>query len=159
MGPHSRDEHLRRCLGRSEHSTDERRHGPCGLGDEAVRPLSAAPPATSACRRWDRDVDHRVTTFSTSLSNALASEGLNSKQSAAIAARIRAGVSSEHVAANYWVPLRRVQQIADVQRGAMDDGLRAHGRGGAGFTVLCLVIFVWSRRRQEKTPDAARAPR
>jgi DHA2 family multidrug resistance protein-like MFS transporter len=98
------------------------------------------------------------TTFSGSLTNTLAREGLNSKQSASIAARIRAGASSENVSANYSVPLRHVEQIADAQRAAMADGLRAHGLSGAAFTGVCLVIFYWSRRRQERKGDPDRAP-
>lgn len=98
------------------------------------------------------------TTFSASLTNTLESKGLNSKQSAKIAKRIRAGASSEQVSANYSVPLRRVEQVAAAQRAAMTDGLRAHGLSGAAFTGVCLVIFYWSRRREEKKGDSARAP-
>jgi MFS family permease len=98
------------------------------------------------------------TTFSTSLTNKLEDEGLDSKQSAKIAERIRAGVSSEHVSANYSVPLREVEEIADAQRGAMTDGLRAHGLSGAAFTGFCALIFYWSRRREERKGDSARAP-
>ena len=87
-------------------------------------------------------------TFSASLTNALESEGLKSEQSAIIAESIRSGVTSEQVAANYSVPVQRVEEIAEVQRDAMADGLRAHGFGGAAITGVCLVIFVWSRRRQ-----------
>jgi predicted MFS family arabinose efflux permease len=93
------------------------------------------------------------TTFSASLTSTLEDEGLDSKQSAKIAERIRAGVSSEQVSANYSVPLREVEEIADAQRGAMTDGLRAHGLSGAAFTVVCLMIFYWSRRREEKKGD------
>jgi len=87
--------------------------------------------------------------FSASLTSTLADEGLDSGQSAGIAESIRSGVTSEHVAANYSVPLREVEQIADAQRAAMTDGLRAHGLSGAAFTGVCLGIFVWARRRQE----------
>jgi MFS transporter, DHA2 family, multidrug resistance protein len=97
-------------------------------------------------------------TFSASLTNRFEGEGLDSKQSARIAERIRAGASSERVSANYSVPLREVRRIADVQRGALADGLRAHGLSGAGFTIVCLLIFVWSQRRQERKDDPARAP-
>ena len=97
------------------------------------------------------------TTFSASLTSTLEDEGLDSKQSAKIAERIRAGVSSEHVSANYSVPLREVEEIADAQRAAMTDGLRAHGLSGAAFTVVCLMIFYWSQRRQEKKGELARA--
>jgi hypothetical protein len=89
-------------------------------------------------------------TFSASLTSTLESEGLNSKQSASIAESIRAGVTSEDVSANYSVPLQQVEEIADVQRDALTDGLRAHGLSGAAFTGVCLVIFSWSRRRQEE---------
>jgi MFS family permease len=89
-------------------------------------------------------------TFSASLTSTLESEGLNSKQSADIAESIRAGVTSEEVSANYSVPLQRVEEIADVQRDALTDGLRAHGLSGAAFTGVCLIIFTWSRRRQEE---------
>jgi predicted MFS family arabinose efflux permease len=89
-------------------------------------------------------------TFSASLTSTLQGEGLNSKQSAGIAESIREGVTSEDVSANYSVPLQRVEEIADVQRDSMTDGLRAHGLSGAAFTGVCLVIFSWSRRRQEK---------
>ena len=92
-------------------------------------------------------------TFSGSLTSRLESEGLNSKQSASIAESIRAGVTSEDVSANYSVPLQQVEEIAHVQRDAMADGLRAHGLSGAAFTVVCLVIFSWSRRRQAKAVD------
>jgi MFS transporter, DHA2 family, multidrug resistance protein len=88
-------------------------------------------------------------TFSGSLANRLESEGLDSNQSASIAERIRAGASSERVSANYSVPIREVEEIADAQRGAMADGLRSHGLSGAAFTVVCLLIFIWSQRRQE----------
>ena len=87
------------------------------------------------------------TTFSASLASTLESEGLTSQQSVQIAESIREGVTSEHVAANYAVPVQQVEQIADAQRDAMVDGLRAHGVSGAAFTGVCLVIFVWSRRR------------
>lgn len=95
--------------------------------------------------------------FSASLTNTLQSQGLNSKQSASIAMDIRDGVTSEQAAANYSVPLQQVRQIADAQRDAMADGLRAHGLSGAAFTGGCLVIFCWSRRRQRKAADRARA--
>ncbi|MEZ5159266.1 MAG: hypothetical protein R2687_10585, partial [Candidatus Nanopelagicales bacterium] len=88
--------------------------------------------------------------FSASLASALEDEGLNSQQSVQIAETIRDGVTSEDVAANYAVPLQQVEQIADAQREAMIDGLRAHGVSGAAFTGVCLVIFVWSRRKQEQ---------
>jgi MFS transporter, DHA2 family, multidrug resistance protein len=97
-------------------------------------------------------------TFSGSLANRLESEGLDPKRSTDIAERIRAGASSERVSANYSVPLREVRRIADVQRGALADGLRAHGLSGAAFTIICLLIFVWSQRRQERRDDPARAP-
>jgi predicted MFS family arabinose efflux permease len=95
------------------------------------------------------------TTFSTSLANTLEREGLDAKQSAGIAASIRAGVASEDVSANYAVPLRRVDQIAQAQQDAMGDGLRAHGLSGAAFTGVCLLIFSWARRRQAEAaaPD------
>lgn len=98
------------------------------------------------------------TTFSDSLTSTLASEGLNSKQSASIAAHIREGASSENLSAKYSVPLQQVEQIADAQRAAMADGLRAHGLSGAVFAGVCLLIFYWSRRRQEKKDDLARPP-
>jgi MFS transporter, DHA2 family, multidrug resistance protein len=88
------------------------------------------------------------TTFSASLGSTLEAEGLNSQQSVGIAESIRAGVTSEHVAANYSVPLQQVEEIAEVQRQAMTDGLRAHGLSGAAITGVCLVIFYWSRRRE-----------
>ena len=95
-------------------------------------------------------------TFSGSLASTLESEGLKSQQSVQIAESIREGVTSEHVAANYAVPVERVEQIADAQRDAMVDGLRAHGLSGAAFTGVCLVIFRWSRRRhaQDSVPAA-----
>jgi predicted MFS family arabinose efflux permease len=86
--------------------------------------------------------------FSASLTNTLRSEGLNSKQSVAIAQRIRDGVTSEELAADYAVPLEQVTRIASAQREAMADGLRAHGLSGCAFTALCLVVYCWSRRRQ-----------
>lgn len=89
-------------------------------------------------------------TFSASLTNTLKSEGLNTKQSASIAERIRAGASSEDLSADYAVPLKQVELVADAQRGAMADGLHAHGLSGAAFTAVCLLIFYWSQRRQEK---------
>lgn len=94
-------------------------------------------------------------TFSASLANTLEREGLSSKQSASIAESIRAGVTSEDVSADYSVPLQQVERIADAQRDAMADGLRAHGLSGAAFTVVCLGIFYWSRRRQAKAADPA----
>lgn len=96
------------------------------------------------------------TAFSASLTNTLQSKGLNSKQSVSIAESLRNGVTSEDVSANYSVPLRRVERIADVQRDAFADGLRAHGLSGAAFTGVCLVIFSWSRRRQAKGAGPAR---
>ncbi len=90
------------------------------------------------------------TTFSTSLTNTLKSEGLNTKQSASIAERIRSGSSSEEVSADYSVPLKQVELVGDAQRSAMADGLRAHGLSGAAFTGVCLLLFYWSQRRQEK---------
>ena len=86
-------------------------------------------------------------TFSGSLGSTLESEGLESQQSVQIAESIREGVTSEHVAANYAVPVRQVEQIADAQRDAVVDGLRAPGViGWAAFIGACLVIFLWSRR-------------
>lgn len=96
-------------------------------------------------------------TFSASLADRLEREGLNSKQSVGIAETIRAGVTSEDVAANYSVPLQQVERIADTQRDAMADGLQAHGLSGAAFTGVCLVIFVWSSRRQAKATKLVRA--
>lgn len=95
--------------------------------------------------------------FSASLTSALASEGLNSEQSVQIAESVRDGVTSEQTAANYAVPVQQVEQIADDQRDAMVDGLRAHGLTGAAFTGACLVLFVWSRRRyaHESVPSAS----
>ncbi len=62
------------------------------------------------------------------------------------------------MAEDYAVPVQEVEQIADAQREAMVDGLRAHGVSGAAFTGICLVIFVWSRRRyaHDEVPAAAR---
>ncbi len=57
------------------------------------------------------------------------------------------------MSANYSVPIQRVTAIADIQRDAMADGLRAHGLSGAAFTGVCLVIFYFSRRRES---DSAR---
>ena len=91
--------------------------------------------------------------FSASLANTLAREGLDSEQSAVIAESIREGVTSEDVSAKYSVPLQQVEQIADAQRDAMADGLRAHGLSGAAFTVVCLGIFYWSRRRQAQAAE------
>jgi MFS family permease len=88
-------------------------------------------------------------TFSASLAGKLESAGLDSQQSVQVAESIREGVTSEQVAANYAVPVQQVEQIAAVQREAMVDGLRMHGVSGAAFTGVCVVIFVWSRRRQQ----------
>lgn len=96
-------------------------------------------------------------TFSAALTNRLESEGLSSKESESIAQSIRAGVTSEDVSANYSVPLQRVERIADAQRDAMGDGLRAHGLSGAAFTGVCLVIFTWSRRRAARAEPLRRA--
>jgi hypothetical protein len=91
--------------------------------------------------------------FSASLASGLRSHGLESRQSTQIAQKILDGATSEEVSANYSVPLQRVSQIADIQREAMADGLRAHGLSGAAFTGVCLVIFYFSRRRES---DSAR---
>ena len=96
--------------------------------------------------------------FSGSLTNSLQNEGLDSKQSDRIAESLREGVTSEDVSASYSVPLQRVRQIAAAQREAYAAGLRAHGLSGAAFTVICLVIFSWARRRQAKAAGPARAP-
>lgn len=95
------------------------------------------------------------TAFSGSLTSSLQDKGLNSKQSVSIAESLREGVTSEDVSANYSVPLQRVTKIAQAQREAFADGLRAHGLSGAAFTGVCLVIFSWSRRRQAKVTDPA----
>ncbi|HEX9031850.1 MAG TPA: MFS transporter [Streptosporangiaceae bacterium] len=92
--------------------------------------------------------------FSSSLTHTLRSQGLDTKQSATIAQRIRDGVTSEELAADYAVPLQQVNRIAAAQRDAMADGLRAHGLSGSAFTAGCLVIFYWSRRRQGKAAGA-----
>lgn len=97
------------------------------------------------------------TSFSASLTHTLESQGLESKQSMSIAESIRAGVTSEDVSANYSVPLQQVQRIADDQRDAMTDGLRAHGLTGAALTVACLGIFAWSRRREATAVRRAHA--
>lgn len=96
-------------------------------------------------------------TFSASLATTLESEGLQSRQSVQIAESIREGVTSERVAANYAVPVQQVDQIADAQREAMVDGLRVHGLSGAAFTGVCLLMFIWSRRRyaQSSVPAGA----
>lgn len=95
-------------------------------------------------------------TFSASLTSNLESEGITSPESVQIAESILEGVTSENVAANYAVPIEQVEQIAQAQREAMMDGLRAHGLSGAAFTGACLVIFVWSRRRYP--PDGVAGP-
>ena len=97
-------------------------------------------------------------TFSGSLEDRFETEGLDSKQATRIAERIRAGVSSERVSANYSVPLQEVKLIADTQRSALADGLKAHGLSGAAFTIVCLLIFVWSQKRQGREDDPARSP-
>lgn len=97
-------------------------------------------------------------TFSASLTSTLEDEGLDSARSAGIAESIRSGVTSEHVAANYAVPLRQVEQIAEAQRDAMADGLNAHGLSGAAISGACLVIFYWARRRQEHTDQRKDLP-
>lgn len=73
-------------------------------------------------------------------------------------------MTSEDVSANYSVPIEQVRRIAEAERGAVADGLRAHGLSGAGFTLVCLRIFVWSQRRHAKAETAetvrtARGPR
>lgn len=89
-------------------------------------------------------------TFSAALTSNLKSEGLNTKQSAQIAERLRDGASSEDVSADYSVPLKQVKLVGDAERGALVDGLRAHGLSGAAFTGVCLMIFYWSQRREKK---------
>ncbi len=91
--------------------------------------------------------------FSASLASGLRSHGLESRQSTQIAQKLLDGATSEEVSANYSVPLQRVSTIANIQREAMADGLRAHGLSGAAFTGVCLVIFYFSRRRE---PDSSR---
>lgn len=93
-------------------------------------------------------------TFSGSLTNAFQSQGLDTKQSTSIAESLRSGVTSEDVSANYSVPIEQVRRIAEAERGAVADGLRAHGLSGAGFTLVCLGIFVWSQRRHAKAETA-----
>ena len=95
--------------------------------------------------------------FSASLAATLKSEGLDSQQSVQIAESVREGVTSDEVAANYAVPVQQVEQIAEAQQEAMVNGLRMHGLSGAAFTGVCLVIFLWSRRRQthDSVPAAA----
>ena len=95
-------------------------------------------------------------TFSAALTSNLKSEGLNTKQSAKIAERLRDGTSSENVSAAYSVPLKQVKLVDDAERSALVNGLRAHGLSGAAFTGICLMIFYWSQQREKKSSRPVR---
>ena len=93
-----------------------------------------------------------------SLSQQLASQGLSSEQSAAIAQQMRDGASSESVASDYAVPVEQVDQISADQQAAMVDGLHAQSSLGTGVALLAALVFLTGRRRQERLSRQARSP-
>lgn len=87
-------------------------------------------------------------TTAEALGDSLASQGLQSQESAQIAESLRAGASPDDVSTTYGVPVSEVNDIDQAQKTSMVDGLHAFGASGALFIAVAAATFWLGRRRQ-----------